>query len=130
LTLAFEEIRQYGAISIQVMRRLRSALFDLAEALTVPERRLALERYIEHLNLTVEHHIKPLLLWICIKDSQHLWEEGAGRQKAKKVWRLNEYGWKIRSFFEERVLRRRDLAGKHRAGQASQAGAPEDGRHR
>ena len=57
LTLAFDEIRQYGATSIQVMRRLRSALFDLAEAVPVPERRLAVQRYIEHLNLTVERHI-------------------------------------------------------------------------
>jgi uncharacterized membrane protein len=31
LTLAFDEIRQYGRDSIQVMRRLRSALADLAD---------------------------------------------------------------------------------------------------
>ena len=35
LTLAFDEIRQYGAGSVQVMRRLRSALLGLAES--VPE---------------------------------------------------------------------------------------------
>jgi uncharacterized membrane protein len=57
LTLAFDEIRQYGATSIQVMRRLRSALFDLAEAVPVPERRSAVQHYIEHLNLAVERHI-------------------------------------------------------------------------
>jgi uncharacterized membrane protein len=57
LTLAFDEIRQYGATSVQVMRRLRSALFDLAEAVPVHERRLAVQRYIEHLNLVVERDI-------------------------------------------------------------------------
>ncbi len=57
LTLAFDEIRQYGATSVQVMRRLRSALFDLAEAVPVLERRLAVQRYIEHLNLLVERYI-------------------------------------------------------------------------
>ena len=31
LTLAFDEIRQYGANSVQVMRRLRSALTGLAD---------------------------------------------------------------------------------------------------
>jgi len=44
LTLAFDEIRQYGATSIQVMRRLRSAL-------------LAVHSYIAHLNIAVAHHI-------------------------------------------------------------------------
>jgi uncharacterized membrane protein len=57
LTLAFDEIRQYRVTSIQVMRRLRSVLFDLAEGVPVPERRLAVQRYIEHLNLLVERHI-------------------------------------------------------------------------
>jgi hypothetical protein len=32
LTLAFDEIRQYGKDSIQVMRRLRSALAELADS--------------------------------------------------------------------------------------------------
>ena len=69
LTLAFDEIRQYGATSIQVMRRLRSALFDLAEAVPVPERRLAVQRYIEHLNLAVEHHI------VDVQDQQMAMQE-------------------------------------------------------
>jgi hypothetical protein len=43
-----------------VIRRLRSAPFDLAEAVPVPERRLAVQRYIEHLNLSVERHIADL----------------------------------------------------------------------
>ena len=61
LMLAFDEIRQYGASSVQVMPRLRSAFFDLAEAVPIPERRLAVERYIEHLNLLVERHMADLL---------------------------------------------------------------------
>lgn len=61
LTLAFDEIRQYGATSIQVMRRLRSALFALAEAVPVPERRVAVQRYLEHLDLAVEHYIADVL---------------------------------------------------------------------
>jgi uncharacterized membrane protein len=60
LTLAFDEIRQYGATSVQVMRRLRSALFDLAEAVPVPERRLAVQRYLEHLTLMVERCVADL----------------------------------------------------------------------
>jgi uncharacterized membrane protein len=60
LTLAFDEIRQYGATSVQVMRRLRSALCDLAEAVPVPERRLAVQHYVEHLNLMVERHITDI----------------------------------------------------------------------
>lgn len=32
LTLAFDEIRQYGGSSVQVMRRLRSALMGLADS--------------------------------------------------------------------------------------------------
>ncbi|MGH9391740.1 MAG: DUF2254 domain-containing protein [Vicinamibacteria bacterium] len=45
LTLAFDEIRFYGATSIQVMRRMRALLQDLMEH--VPdERRSALERYL------------------------------------------------------------------------------------
>jgi len=60
LTLSFDEIRQYGATSVQVMRRLRSALLGLAETVTVPERRLAVQRYAAHLNLQVERHIADL----------------------------------------------------------------------
>ena len=58
--LAFDEIRQYGATSVQVMRRLRSALLDLAEAVPVPERRLAVQHYNERLNPSVERHIADL----------------------------------------------------------------------
>jgi uncharacterized membrane protein len=47
LTLAFDEIRHYGATSMQVMRRLRSAVYDLAEAVPVPEHRLAVQNCIQ-----------------------------------------------------------------------------------
>jgi len=57
LTLAFDEIRQYGATSVQVVRRLRSALFGLAETVPVAERQKAVQDYIEHLNLSVETYI-------------------------------------------------------------------------
>ena len=57
LTLAFDEIRQYGATSIQVMRRLRSALLELSEAVPVEERRHAVQHHIQHLDLSVERHI-------------------------------------------------------------------------
>lgn len=57
LTLAFDEIRQYGSGSVQVMRRLRAALFGLADALTEAERKATVLRYIEHLNLVVEHSV-------------------------------------------------------------------------
>jgi uncharacterized membrane protein len=50
LDLSFDEIRQYGAGSVQVLRRLRSALVDLADTLSVDERRDAVLQYLEHLN--------------------------------------------------------------------------------
>src|ERR1700730_3118785 len=42
LALSFDEIRQFGATSVQVMRRLRSALAGLMESITVPARAEAL----------------------------------------------------------------------------------------
>ncbi len=57
LTLAFDEIRQFGASSVQVMRRLRSALLDLADTVTEAERKEAVQRYLRHLNLVVEHSL-------------------------------------------------------------------------
>jgi uncharacterized membrane protein len=55
LALAFDEIRQFGANSVQVMRRLRSALVGIAESMTIPARAEAVERYIGRLDLTIEH---------------------------------------------------------------------------
>ena len=50
--LAFDEMRMYGATSLQVMRCLRSALYDLAQ--TAPASRHGeIQRYIEHLDATI-----------------------------------------------------------------------------
>jgi uncharacterized membrane protein len=53
LTLAFDEIRQYGKDSIQVMRRLRSALVELADS-AGSERALLVNAYLEHLDQSIE----------------------------------------------------------------------------
>jgi uncharacterized membrane protein len=49
LVLAFDEIRFYGASSIQVMRRMRALLQNLMDHVP-PERREALERYLERVD--------------------------------------------------------------------------------
>jgi hypothetical protein len=56
------------------MRRLRSALFDLAEAVPVPEQRLEVQRCLEHLNLLVERHITDVRehLMVMKEDRQGL----------------------------------------------------------
>jgi uncharacterized membrane protein len=54
LVLAFDEIRFYGAGSVQVMRRLRSALAGLAESLAEEARIAAVRRYLTQLDSTVE----------------------------------------------------------------------------
>jgi uncharacterized membrane protein len=55
LTLSFDEIRQYGATSVQVLRRLRSALVDLAASLTSAERAAVVRHYLAQLDLGIEH---------------------------------------------------------------------------
>src|SRR5262249_28155205 len=54
LALAFDEIRQFGATSIQVVRRLRAALVGLADATPIPDRAEAVRQYLKHLDLGVE----------------------------------------------------------------------------
>lgn len=54
LTLGFDEIRQYGGTSVQVMRRLRSALVELASIETDPARAEAVQRYLKYLDLSIE----------------------------------------------------------------------------
>jgi uncharacterized membrane protein len=54
LSLAFDEIRQFGATSVQVTRRLRAVLLGLAEA-APPDRRDAVLRYLEHLTAMIAH---------------------------------------------------------------------------
>ena len=55
LALAFDEIRQYGVTSVQVMRRLRSALVGLIDSLSRAERVDAVRKYLDHLDLVIEH---------------------------------------------------------------------------
>ena len=54
LVLAFDEIRHYGADSVQVMRRLKSALLGLADSVTADTRIEAVQRYLKQLDLTVD----------------------------------------------------------------------------
>lgn len=56
LSLAFDEIRFYGATSLQVVRRLRTALYDL-DRVVPPSRQKAIRHYTEHLNVTVKNSI-------------------------------------------------------------------------
>lgn len=53
LSLSFDEIRQFGLTSVQVLRRLRSALSDLAASVSTNERREETTRYLRHLDLDV-----------------------------------------------------------------------------
>jgi uncharacterized membrane protein len=55
LTLGFDEIRQFGSNSVQVMRRLRSALMGVADSVAIPARVEAVQRYIKHLDLVIGH---------------------------------------------------------------------------
>ena len=57
LVLAFDEIRHYGADSVQVVRRLRSALIGLADSVTDDTRIGAVQRYLKQLDLTVDQSI-------------------------------------------------------------------------
>jgi uncharacterized membrane protein len=54
LALSFDEIRQFGATSVQVVRRLRAALVGMSDTIAVEERRQAVLHYLEHLDRGVE----------------------------------------------------------------------------
>ena len=54
LALAFDEIRQFGMTSVQVMRRLRAALVGLAESAVTPGRAETVRRYLAHLDRAIE----------------------------------------------------------------------------
>ena len=54
LTLAFDEIRQFGSSSVQVLRRMRSALVGILDSLPSQERVEAVRRYLEHLDHVIE----------------------------------------------------------------------------
>ncbi len=53
LALAFDEIRQFGAMSVQVDRRLRAALVGLRDSIPVAERCVAVRRYLDHLDAMI-----------------------------------------------------------------------------
>ena len=53
--MSFDEIRQFGAASLQVDRRLRAALSGLAETIGAAERRAAVRRYLDHLDTAIGH---------------------------------------------------------------------------
>lgn len=55
LALAFDEIRQFGANSIQIMRRLRAALAGLIDESPVLTRAEATRRYLKQLDLGIDH---------------------------------------------------------------------------
>jgi uncharacterized membrane protein len=57
LVLAFDEIRHYGADSVQVVRRLRSVLVGLADTVTDDIRIGTVQRYLKQLDLTVDRSI-------------------------------------------------------------------------
>ncbi len=53
-----------------MVRRLCSALIGLAESVSVPERRTAVQCYLDHLDLLVERHI------VDAQDQQTAMQEG------------------------------------------------------
>ncbi len=53
LALSFDEIRQFGATSVQVARRLRSALSGLIDTVERADRRDAVRQYMNHLDTIV-----------------------------------------------------------------------------
>ncbi len=57
LVLAFDEIRHYGSDSVQVVRRLRSALVGLADSVKDAARIEVVVRYLKQLDLTVDNSI-------------------------------------------------------------------------
>ena len=57
LTLAFDEVRQYGANSVQVMRRLRSALVGLTDSAVSEARVDAVRRYLKQLDVAIDRSI-------------------------------------------------------------------------
>ncbi|WP_137126323.1 DUF2254 domain-containing protein [Roseomonas sp. HF4] len=54
LSLAFDEIRVFGATSVQVLRRLRSALRGLEELLDGDTRAEEVRRYVTHIDAAIE----------------------------------------------------------------------------
>jgi uncharacterized membrane protein len=54
LRLSFDEIRQYGASSVQVMRRLRAALVAIENSLSHRDRIAAVQRYVKQIDTQIK----------------------------------------------------------------------------
>jgi uncharacterized membrane protein len=61
LFLAFDEIRQYGSTSVQVMRRLRSALVGLAETIVSEDRVVAVRQYLDQLDSSIDRSVLDMI---------------------------------------------------------------------
>ncbi len=61
LSLAFDEIRQYGSTSVQVMRRLRSALSGLADSVVSEERIMAVRQYLDQLDSSIDRSVLDVI---------------------------------------------------------------------
>ena len=81
LTLAVTEIREYGASSIQVMRRLRAMLEDLRESVR-PEHRPAVDAEIARLDATVAAGLS-LARWTRTAPRPATGKASAARRKAQ-----------------------------------------------
>ena len=57
LHLSFDEIRQFGGNSVQVMRRLRSALSEVAEAVASETRTATMQAYLNQLDYGISHSL-------------------------------------------------------------------------
>ncbi|MGZ3508630.1 MAG: DUF2254 domain-containing protein [Vulcanimicrobiaceae bacterium] len=55
VALAFDEIRECGATQVQVMRRMRAALNNLASSVATTERANVVRRYLQHLDRVLDY---------------------------------------------------------------------------
>jgi uncharacterized membrane protein len=90
LALAFDEIRQFGATSVQVMRRLRSALTGVADSLTSPDRIDAVQRYLQHLDSGIERSALDLEDRVAARQEDR---QGLGQSRG----RIEAAAYQIRS---------------------------------
>ena len=80
VVLAFDEIRFCGANSIQVMRRMRALLKDLEEHVP-PERRPALQRYLERVDNGIRRAFEDL---DDRKDASEVDRQGLGLSRERR----------------------------------------------
>jgi len=114
LRLAFDEIRQYGVSSVQVMRRLRSALHGIAESAVIEGRAAAVERYLGHLDLVIERSpsIPKTAWWQAKRIGKVLASRVAKRSRGvRRLWPSRKGG--------ERLERRATDAGAVGGGAAA-----------